>query len=143
MQVAQLHVKKHNHETALNQTLNPKPCSLIHKIPLQEIFLHTGPQIRYPNPNPKLNPLLYQNRVWELGVWASEVASRVSELRVYNLGFTGLRGLGLRCLDFRGFRGLEYRRGGCGACVLATHYFSWFCMFRKVVRGFLCQLVQE
>ena len=34
-----------------------------------------------------------------------------------------------------------YRRGGCGACVLATNYFQWFCMSRMVVRGFLCQLV--
>ena len=35
-----------------------------------------------------------------------------------------------------------YRRGGCGACVLATHYFiQWFCMFRRVVRGFLCHLI--
>ena len=34
-----------------------------------------------------------------------------------------------------------YRRGGCAACVLATHSVHWLCMFRVVARGFLCQLV--
>ena len=27
----------------------------------------------------------------------------------------------------------KYTRGGCGACVLASHYSQWFCMFRMVV----------
>ena len=30
-----------------------------------------------------------------------------------------------------------------GPAVLATHYSQWLCMFRRVVRGFLCQLVEE
>ena len=34
-----------------------------------------------------------------------------------------------------------YRRGGCAACILATHYFQWFCMFGVVVCGFLCELL--
>ena len=29
------------------------------------------------------------------------------------------------------FRVNSYRRGGCGACVLATHCLQWFCMFRR------------
>ena len=34
-----------------------------------------------------------------------------------------------------------YRRGGCEACGWATDYFQWFCMFRVVACGFLCQFV--
>ena len=39
-----------------------------------------------------------------------------------------------RCISYTIY---IYRRGGCGACVFATHYFQWSCMFRVVARGFL------